>query len=180
MRWLWQYWYCENFTNICPLPMNEICFDNFATRYVRCTCFCNTIWQCWSKIVLTICKNDEYCIFCFSIVIFCYKNKCIVHISLRRYPSISPTPAEDKYSWSFIVSKIAPFPHCLNGDEYRRHPTQGLLDCLHMYFSFNYSSSVLGSGGSNPDNSLGLLELKLLEPFNVGQNIRGIICDVFL
>ena len=38
-----------------------------------------------------------------------------------------------------------------------------------MYFSFNYSSSVLGLGGSNPDNSLGLLELKLLEPFNVGQ-----------
>ena len=99
-----------NFTNTCPLPVLEICLDMYATRHVRCTCFCKKIWQCWSKIVLTICKNDEYCIFRFSIVIFCYKNKCIVHISLRRYPRISPLKSEDKYSWRsiFVDSHLSP------------------------------------------------------------------------
>ena len=99
-----------NFTNTCPLPVSEICLDMYAMRYVRCTCFCKKIWQCWSKIVLTICKNDEYCIFRFSIVICCYKNKCIVHISLRRYPRISPLKPEDKYSWRsiFMDSHLSP------------------------------------------------------------------------
>ena len=47
----------------------------------------------------------RFCIFCFSIAIFFCKNKCIVHVSLRRYPSISPSKAEDKYSWScmFVI-----------------------------------------------------------------------------
>ena len=47
----------------------------------------------------------RFCIFCFSIEIFCCKNKCTVHISLRRYPSISPSKAGDKYSWScmFVI-----------------------------------------------------------------------------
>ena len=47
----------------------------------------------------------RYCIFCFSIEIFYCKNKCTVHISLRRYPSISPSKAGDKYSWScmFVI-----------------------------------------------------------------------------
>ena len=132
MRWLWQYLYCKDFTKICHLLLKEICLDIYATRYVRCTCFCNKICQCWSKIILTICKNDEYCIFRFSIVIFCCKNKCIVHISLRRYPSISPTPAEDKYSWSFIVSNIAPLPHCANiGDTQRRVAKEPIQACSH-------------------------------------------------
>ena len=106
-RWRWemripQTW---NFTNTCPLLLKEICLDIYATRYVRCTYFCNKICQCWSKIVLTMCKNDDKWSCSFSIDIFCCKNKCIVLVSLRRYPSISPSKAEDKYSWScmFVI-----------------------------------------------------------------------------
>ena len=52
-----------------------------------------------------ICKNDDKWSCSFSIDIFCCKNKCIGHVSLRRYPSISPSKAEDKYSWScmFVI-----------------------------------------------------------------------------
>ena len=94
-----------NFTNTCPLLLSEICLDKFGTKYVRWTCFCNEIWQCWSRKY----NIHHFCIwfrlFCFSIVIFSCKNMCIVHISLRRYPSISPSKAGDKYSWScmFVI-----------------------------------------------------------------------------
>ena len=94
-----------NFTYICPLLLSEIYLDIYATRYVRCTCFCNKIWQCWSEKYNIYLFCIWFRLFCFSIVIFCYKNMCIVHILLRRYPSISPSKAEDKYSWScmFVI-----------------------------------------------------------------------------
>ena len=44
-------------------------------------------------------------LFCFSIDISYYKNKCIVRILLRSYRSISRLQEEDKYSWScmFVI-----------------------------------------------------------------------------
>ena len=94
-----------NFTNICPLLLKEICLDIYATRHERCTCFWKKICQCWSEKYNMICKNDDKWSCSFSIDIFCCKNKCIGHVSLRRYPSISPSKAEDKYSWScmFVI-----------------------------------------------------------------------------
>ena len=83
-----QYLIQWNFTNTCPLLVSKIYLDIYAMRYLRCTCFCNKIWKCWSGKY----NIHHFCtwlrLFCFSIGIFSYKNKCIVHILLRRYPQI--------------------------------------------------------------------------------------------
>ena len=117
-RWRWEMRISQtwNFTNTCPLLLKEICLDIYASRYVQCTCFCTKICQCWS------CKSIYHhfwmrnCILRFSIDIFLCKNKCIVRILKRRYPSISPSKAEDKYSWScmFVDSHVSP-PSMVHG-----------------------------------------------------------------
>ena len=120
--------------NTCPLTLKEISLDIYVTRYVRCTCFCNKIWQCWSEKY----NIHHFCIwlrlFCFSIGIFSCKNMCIVHISLRRYPRISHLKSEDKYSWRsiFVDSHLSP-PAMVHG---RLRFTAQKLKSLQYRFSW--------------------------------------------
>ena len=129
-----QYLIQWNFTNTCPLLVSEICLDIYATRYIRCTCFCNKICQCWS------CNSiyHHFCIwfrlFRFSVHIFLCRKKFIVRISKRRYPYISPFKSEDKYSWRsiFVDSHLSP-PAMVHG---RLRFTAQKLKSLQYRFSW--------------------------------------------
>ena len=93
-----KWWYLDCFIN--KWPSNLLRLD-----YVACNDHSSSIvkyHQIWRSFIHETIKISSFfhviLHFCFSIAIFFCKNKCIVHVSLRRYPNISRSKSEDRYS----------------------------------------------------------------------------------